>query len=73
MSKFEHYCIHLEEAEHPLTESQKRLLLLKGVDYRDYLTTKDIFAATHYMETIHQLRKKSIQLDKYVQTRSKKY
>ena len=73
MSKFENYCIHLEEAEHPLTESQKRLLSLKGVEDRDYLETKDICATKTFMETIHQLRKKSIQLDKYVQTRSEKY
>ena len=73
MRKFEQYCRQLEEAEQPLTESQKRQIFLKGIEDRYNLANKDLCDTGIYMKTIHQLRKNAVQMNKSGQTRSKQY
>ena len=73
MSKFEQYCSQLDDAEQPLSESQKRQIFLKGIDDRDYSATKDLCANMGYNQTINSMRKKAVQLGKAGTTKVKQY
>ena len=64
ISDFEVRCRQLDEAGQPLTETQKKTMLLQGITDRDYDATKQICAKDDYETVILTLRHRAAELGK---------
>ena len=64
LSDFEVRCRQLEEAGEPLSERQKKTMLLQGITDRDYDATKQICAKEDYQTVVLTLRHRAAELGK---------